>query len=129
MAPSTVRVVRQHLVPLFGAAVDDQLIATNPGKGVKLPQRTKGEIVPPTSDEITTLFDAAASWFRIAIVIGAGLGLRQSEVSGLMADRIDWLGRTVLIDRQWTSRRGRSELTPPKTAASHRGDPGVAVGA
>lgn len=50
----------------------------------------------------------------------AGLGLRQSEVSGLTADRIDWLGRTVLIDRQWTSRRGRSEFTPPKTAASHR---------
>jgi integrase len=52
--------------------------------------------------------------------MGAGLGLRQSEVSGLPADRIDWLGRTVLIDRQWTSRRGRSEFRPPKTAASHR---------
>lgn len=123
LAPSTVRVVRQHLVSLFGAAVDDRLIAANPAKGVKLPQRTKGEIVPPTSDEITALVDAAASWFRIAIVMGAGLGLRQSEVSGLTADRIDWLGRTVLIDRQWTSRRGRSEFTPPRTAASHRAIP------
>jgi integrase len=53
--------------------------------------------------------------------MGAGLGLRQSEVSGLTADRIDWLGRTVLIDRQWTSRRGR--FTPPKTDASHRAIP------
>jgi hypothetical protein len=30
LAPSTVRVVRQHLVALFGAAVEDQLIARNP---------------------------------------------------------------------------------------------------
>jgi integrase len=123
LAPSTVRVVRQHLVSLFGAAVDDQLIATNPAKGVKLPERTKGEIVPPTPDEIAALVEAAAPWFRIAVVLGAGLGLRQSEVSGLTADRIDWLGRTVLIDRQWTSRRGRAEFTPPKTGASYRAIP------
>lgn len=67
LAPSTVRVVRQHLVSLFGAAVDDQLIAINPAKGVKLPERTKGEIVAPTPGEITALADAAAPWFRIAI--------------------------------------------------------------
>jgi integrase len=34
-----------------------------------------------------------------------------------------WLGRSVLIDRKWTSRRGRAELTPPKTGASHRAIP------
>jgi integrase len=40
------------------------------------------------------LLDAAAPWFRIAIVLGAGLGMRTGEVKGLTADRIDWLGRT-----------------------------------
>jgi integrase len=66
------------------------------------------------------LLDAAAPWFRIAIVLGAGLGMRTGEVTGLTADRIDWLGRTVMVDRQWTSRRGVFGFAPPKTAASHR---------
>jgi hypothetical protein len=34
LAPSTVRVV-QHLVALFGAAVEDQLIARSPASGVR----------------------------------------------------------------------------------------------
>ena len=120
LAPSTVRVVRQHLASLFAAAVDDQLIAVNPARGVKLPERTQSEIVPPTPDEIAALVGHAAPWFRIAVVLGAGLGLRQAEVSGLTVDRIDWLGRTVTVDRQWTSRRGRCGFAPPKTESSHR---------
>jgi integrase len=129
LAPSTVRVVRQHLVSLFGAAVDDQLIAANPAKGVKLPQRTKGEIVPPTSDEITALVDAAASWFRIAIVMGAGLGLRQSEVSGLT-------GRSHRLAGAHCAHRPAMDVSPGPVrvhATQDRrqpsGDPGVAVGA
>jgi integrase len=46
--------------------------------------------------------------------------MRTGEVTGLTADRIDWLGRTVIVDRQWTSRRGVFGFAPPKTAASHR---------
>lgn len=54
------------------------------------------------------------------MVLGAGLGLRQGEVSGLTADRIDWLGRTVRVDRQWNRRRGAAEFGPPKSVSSNR---------
>jgi integrase len=121
LAPSTVGVVKQHLVSLFESAVDDQLIARNPVRGVKLPERTVGEIVPPTPNEVVA--QVAAPWFRIAVVLGAGLGLRQAEAAGLTADRIDWLGRSVLVDRQWTSRRGICGFGPSKTESSHRAIP------
>ena len=120
LAPTTVRVVHQHLVSLFGAAVDDRPIATNPARGVKLPERSRGEIVPPTREQVEAIGAELPAWFRISAVLGAGLGLRQAETAGLTIDRIDWLGRTVLIGRQWVTRRGRCEFGPPKTATSHR---------
>jgi integrase len=120
LAPSTVRVVHQHLVSLFAAAVDDRLIAANPARGVKLPERSRGEIVPPTPEQVRAIAVELPGWFRISVVLGAGLGLRQAETAGLTVDRIDWLGRAVLIDRQWVTRRGRCEFGPPKTETSHR---------
>jgi integrase len=124
LAPSTVAVVFQHLNAVLQAAVEDRLIVTNPAKGVKLPERQAGEVVPPTVAQVEAIYDAAAEWFRPAIVIGAGLGLRQGEVSGLTADRIDWLGRAVRVDRQlvtrWTDKVKASDFAPPKTRAAIR---------
>lgn len=53
-------------------------------------------------------------------MLGAGLGLRQAEASGLTVDRVLWLERSVRIDRQWVTRRGLAEFAPPKTAGSVR---------
>src|SRR5207247_101905 len=38
LAPTTVRIVRQHLGATFARAVDDKLIVTNPAVGVRLPR-------------------------------------------------------------------------------------------
>jgi len=43
-------------------------------------------VLPPSHDDVVALHEAAAPWSRVAIVIGAGLGLRQSEVAGLTMD-------------------------------------------
>jgi hypothetical protein len=50
LAPSTVATTFQHLNTLLEAAVDDGLIARNPARGVKLPGRAGGEVVPASSD-------------------------------------------------------------------------------
>lgn len=121
LAPSTVKVVHQHLSGLLASAVEDRLLMVNPAKGVKLPRSSAGEIVPPTSEDVTKLYVAAPTWFRKAVVMGAGLGLRQAEASGLTGDRIDWLAdRTVRIDRQWVSRRLPHQFAPPKSDSSYR---------
>ena len=120
LAPTTVRVAFQHLNALLDAAVEDRLIGTNPAKGVKLPELTAPEVVPPSAAQVQAICEAAPQWFRAAVILGAGLGLRQAEASGLSVDRIDWLGRTVRIDRQWITRHRRAEWGPPKTKASAR---------
>jgi integrase len=58
----------------------------------------------------------------VAIVLGAGLGLRLSEAAGLTVDRIDFLRRTVRVDRQWQQMSGAvpGAFVAPKTEASAR---------
>lgn len=120
LAPSTVGLVFQHLNSLLEAAAEDGLIARNPARGVKVPASIDGEVVPPTVAQVEALYEAAAEWFRPAVVLGAGLGLRQAEASGLTADRVLWLARAVRVDRQWNSRVTAAVFVPPKTRSSDR---------
>lgn len=123
LAPSTTKVVRQHLSGAFRIAIDDGLIVLNPARDLILPTAEAGAIVPITQDQLDALFAAAgSSWFRGALVLGAGLGLRLSEAAGLTADRVDFLRRTVRVDRQWQqeSQSQPGAFAPPKTKASKR---------
>jgi integrase len=121
LAPGTVRLVRQHLSGVLQAAVDDGLLVRNPARGVKVAASPTGEVVPPTTAQVQALYDAAPEWFRAAIILGAGLGLRQAEASGLTVERIDWLrDRSVRIDRQWQTKVQPFAFAPPKSVASVR---------
>lgn len=122
LAPNTVRIVRQHLAATFSQAVDDRLITVNPCQGVRLAKVERQVVLPLSHADVVALYDAAAPWFRVAIVIGAGLGLRQSEAAGLTMDRVDFLRRTVRVDRQWqqTTASKPGAFTPTKTAAGTR---------
>ena len=116
------RIVRQHLAATFSQAIDDRLITINPCQGVRLAKVERQVVLPLSHADVVALYDAAAPWFRVAIVIGAGLGLRQSEAAGLTMDRVDFLRRTVRVDRQWqqTTASKPGAFTPTKTAAGTR---------
>lgn len=120
LKPGTVTTSLRWLRAALESAVDDGLIVRNPAAGVRPPGRDAGEIVPPTVKDVAAVYEACADWLRPAVMLGAGLGLRQGEATGLTVDRVDWLGRSVRIDRQWLSRHGLAEFGPPKTAASVR---------
>jgi integrase len=54
-------------------------------------------------------------------VLAAGSGLRQGEAFGLTVDRVDFLRRTVKVDRQLVlNGQGAPRFGPPKTDKSHR---------
>jgi hypothetical protein len=106
LAPNTIRIIRQHLAASFDAAIDDRLIAVNPCRGVRVPKAERSPVIPLTSDQARAMIDGAQPWFRAAIVIGTGLGLRQSEAAGLTLDRVDFLRRTIRVDRQWQQASG-----------------------
>lgn len=120
LAPATVATVFAKLSTLLESAVDDGLLARNPARGVKLPARGTGEVVPPTREQWTAIYEAAVPWLQPAVILGAGLGLRAGEATGLTLDRVLWLERAVRVDRQWLSRHGVAEFGPPKSAASNR---------
>jgi integrase len=84
---------------VFNTALDDGLLGgRNPCDGVRLPRVDSPPIFPMSIDQVDALLAATSEPFKAAIVIGAGLGLRQSEAAGLTVDRVDFLRRSVTID-------------------------------
>ena len=71
---------------------------------------------PLSAGAIAVLLNAITPRYRITIVLGAGLGLREGEAFGLLAERVDFLRRRVHVVEQ--AQDGR--LAPLKTDASRR---------
>ncbi|MEO5842038.1 MAG: hypothetical protein ABIQ73_27485 [Acidimicrobiales bacterium] len=90
VSPQTKRQAAQYLSTMLEAAVADGLIAANPARGAKRPRVDTTPVVPFTADQVLALRSAAPAWFAVALDLGLGAGLRQSEATGLTVDRIDW---------------------------------------
>jgi integrase len=121
LAPGTVKIVYRLLASVFRAAVNDGLIATSPCREIKLPRVSRGEVAPIATEDAQALITNAPEHLRALIVTLAGTGMRQGEVLGLTVDRIDFLRRTIRVDRQLVSLKGQSpKLGPPKTESSMR---------
>lgn len=121
LAASTVRTVHQHLGQVLGSAVEDGLIMRNPATKARLPRLEAPRAQPVPLDVVERIHDALPAWMAVAVPIGIGAGLRQGEASGLTVDRIDFLRRTMRVDRQLVSRFVPAPvLGPPKTDSSNR---------
>jgi integrase len=83
---------------IFKAAVYDRVIAVSPCRAIRLPQVDEHEMVPIGEDVVEALAVGMPGPYRAMIV--PGTGLRISEALGLTKDRVDWLRRTVTVDRQ-----------------------------
>jgi integrase len=121
LAPSTVATVHQHLGQLLASAVEDGLIARNPAVRARLPKREASKAQPVPLDVVERIHAGLPDWMAVAVPIGIGAGLRQGEASGLTVDRLDFLRRTLRVDRQLLCRHVPAPvLGPPKTESSHR---------
>ncbi len=121
LAASTTRVAYSYVSAIFRAAVEDRLIPSSPCGRVQLPRRDRRRVEPLPVEVVQALADVIAPRYRAVVVLAAGTGLRQGECFGLTLDRVDFLRRTLLVDRQMVTLGGRATaLGPPKTAASVR---------
>jgi integrase len=122
LAARTAGQVANYVSTMLDSAVADGLIARNPAHGAKWPRVDTDPVVPFTADEVDALRTAAPDWFDVALVLGLGAGLRQSEASGLTVDRIDFPRRELRVDRQLVTptRSGDPTFGPPKTKRSYR---------
>jgi integrase len=117
LAPSTLRVLVSLLSSVFAAAVADRLIATSPIGRLSLPRTERERVIPLTVDEVRALADAMPHRFRAMVIAQAGLGLRVGELLALRLSDVDFLRRTVRIERQSFPDGSVGE---PKTPRSRR---------
>lgn len=121
LAPRTARQVTQYVSTMLDAAVADGLIATNPARGSARPKVSVAPISPLGVEDVEALRSAVDPWFAVALDLGLGAGLRQSEAAGLTIDRVDFLRRHLVVDRQLVSHSsGAPTFGPPKTQRGYR---------
>lgn len=121
LAPTTATTVRRIVGSIFRSAVEDGVIARSPMAGTRPPKRD----IPPAKalrdEQVSAVLAATPDWYRAAVVLGVGAGLRQGEAAGLTVDRVDFLRRTVTIDRQLVTAIGTvPRFGPPKSDAGYR---------
>jgi integrase len=122
LAPSTVETVYGKLRAIFAAAVEDRLIGRTPcSRSVKLPRAAGAEVVPMAPAQVRAMVEAVGDRYSALLVLLAGSGLRPGEGLGLTVDRVDFLRRTIRVDRQLVTISGQpARLGPPKTPQSVR---------
>ena len=76
---------------------------------------------PLTVAQVAQVADAMPSRWAAAVYLGAMAGLRSGEALGLTVDRVRFLERRIVVDRQLvTPSKGTPGFGPPKTASSNR---------
>jgi integrase len=121
LAPSSVRRIVETFGTMMASAAADEVIPRNPVTGARLPSAERAPLVPLSVDEVWRMADAVPSHMRAAVVLSAGTGLRQGEAMAVTIDRVDFLRRSVRVDRQlWTPKAGQPVFAPPKTRRGYR---------
>lgn len=122
LAPTTVELIYRYLSAIFKAAVGDRIISVSPCVDITLPKQERRQVTPMTVEQVEAILAAIPGRYRALVVLAAGSGLRQGETFGLTVDRVDFLRRTVIVDRQLVLPPTGAEpvLGPLKTEASYR---------
>jgi integrase len=120
LAPATVRTNYAVLKAVLNAAVDAEVIARSPCKGVSLSPDVRQEREPLTSEQLLALAQALPVEYQPLAYLGGVLGLRWSEVVGLQVHNLDFFGNTLSVESTISEVNGRLTPAETKTSASRR---------
>ena len=119
---STNKKIQLCLNSIFETAITNDLCYKNPARGLSiqsnLPKKEKHIFSQEEADQVLSF--AKYHPKGLSIVLLLSLGLRRSELLGLMWSDIDLQNRTVQIQRAVTPVHNRSTIGPPKTPTSIR---------
>lgn len=117
LAAGSVRNIYEVAARAFDAAVEDRVIPSTPCRRITLPKGDAGAVVPPALEQIHAVRDNLDErWTAIPLVL-AGSGLRIGELLGLGVYDVDYLRRTIRVERQ---RLPSGEPGPLKSKTSRR---------
>jgi integrase len=97
---STARRILATLARVLGHAIENDLVAVNAARGVRVVgRRDEGpkKVTPPAKALMTKLLTAADSDFRLRVLFACRTGLRASEQWGLRWNRVDLAGRALSV--------------------------------
>ena len=105
ISPLTLRSEWTWVAALLAAAVAERLIPANPCDGVSLPTVKRRPVTMPDPDQADAIIaQLPASWAFMGR-LATHTGLRPSELMGLHLEQVDFLRRTITVDRQLSGGR------------------------
>jgi len=116
VAPGTVRKVHAVLSAIMSEAMELGYVKINPCAGVKgLPRAQNREMLFLAADEVRTLAEGIAPFYRTLVYVAAFTGLRASELAGLRWKNVDLLHGKLTVAEALKEVDGRLVVGPPKT--------------
>jgi excisionase family DNA binding protein len=120
-APRTVSRQYDVVRAMLRSAVEADRLVRSPCRGIKLPAIPTPERHALVNDELASLARAVGPTYEPTVWLGALLGLRWGECSGLRVGRIDFLNRCLAVVEQATRvAHGRIVFGPPRSDAGRR---------
>jgi integrase len=120
LSPVTVRTHLGVFSAVMTRAVEAELIARSPVRGIRLPDSHRRQPRFLSGDELARLAEEMPVEYRPMVYLAGVLGLRWSEVAGLRVGRVDFLRRSISIVETLAEVEGRLMFAPPKSKASVR---------
>ncbi|HEY0951711.1 site-specific integrase [Nocardioides sp.] len=120
LSAGSVRNIYEVLARVMDAAVEDRVIAISPCRRIALPKGHDDEVEVPTLEEVDRVRDALPERWQALPVVLAGSGLRVGELLGLRPSDVDFLRRSIRVERQ---RLQTDQIAPLKSRASRRSVP------
>lgn len=122
LGPGATRQSYGVLVSILSAATEERYVAINPcAKRVNLPKDEGSLIVPMKPEQVHVIHSVFPVRLKPLITLAAGTGMRQGECLGLTVDRVDFLRRQIVVDRQLVNYTNVGlDFGPTKTPSSNR---------
>lgn len=114
LSASMVRKAHACLAQILDTAVADQLIASNPARGVKLPPRKKGKHVYLTPEQLRTLASECSKNSELVWLLGT-VGLRWGEAAALRVQDVNFLRGRISVERNAVTVGYEIKMGTPKT--------------
>jgi integrase len=120
LAPNTLHSTWSYVRAMFKAAVLDQAIPFSPCDNIKIGPVPRARVTAPDLADIEAIGAELPDRYAVVALLGAQTGLRPAELLGLGLDQVDFLRRTIRVDRQL---RDGVIVKETKTASSVRSVP------
>lgn len=120
VAPTTARAIVFTLAAILREAVDDNRLSRNPAERISVGRKTERRVDPmhvaTIATKVPALADAMPDRWRAGVLLMASTGLRLGECLGLTVDRVDFLRRSIRVDRQLVKVHGGWNSANPRHA-------------